>query len=93
MQLVLRAVGYRGQPLAGVPFDAHTGIIPHDRGRVLRDGVVARGEYVTGWIKRGPRGIIGTNKACAVETVTQLVRDLPDLPRAAVRSHGSAGVA
>jgi ferredoxin--NADP+ reductase len=48
----------------------------------------ARGEYVTGWIKRGPRGIIGTNKACALETVTQRLRDLPDLPRALHKPSG-----
>ena len=48
-----------------------------------RSGALVPGAYVTGWIKRGPRGIIGTNKACAVETVTQLLRDVPDLPRAA----------
>jgi len=82
VQMVLRSVGYKGRPLAGVPFDARTGVIPNESGRVLRDSAVARGEYVTGWIKRGPSGIIGTNKVCAVETIKQLLHDAPDLPRA-----------
>jgi ferredoxin--NADP+ reductase len=74
--LVLRAAGYRGVPVAGVPFDDAAGVIPH------RDGRVEGGEreYVAGWIKRGPTGIIGTNKKDAVDTVHTLVADLPSDP-------------
>ncbi|MFE9173845.1 FAD-dependent oxidoreductase [Streptomyces kebangsaanensis] len=83
-QLVLRSVGYRGVPLDGLPFDAGTGTVPHRGGRVLRDGAVAPGEYVAGWIKRGPTGVIGTNRPCAKETVTSLLADAPALVRAQV---------
>ncbi|MGD9482573.1 NADP oxidoreductase [Streptomyces sp. TRM70308] len=72
---VLRSVGYRGVPLPGLPFDAATGTVPHERGRVLRDGVPAPGEYVAGWIKRGPTGVIGSNRPCAKETVASLLAD------------------
>ncbi|MER6982949.1 NADP oxidoreductase, partial [Streptomyces carpinensis] len=78
-QLVLRSVGYRGVPLEGLPFDAGTGTVPHREGRVLRDGAIAPGEYVAGWIKRGPTGVIGTNRPCAKETVTSLLADAPAL--------------
>jgi ferredoxin/flavodoxin---NADP+ reductase len=81
-QLLLRSVGYRGLPLPGVPFDERSGVIPHVAGRVQRDGVTAIGEYVVGWIKRGPTGVIGTNKGDAKETVEQLLHDLDALPRA-----------
>lgn len=77
--LVLRAVGYRGVPLAGLPFDETTGTVPHLAGRVLRHGVASPGEYVAGWIKRGPTGVIGTNRACAKETVASLLADGPGL--------------
>ncbi|MCX7741530.1 MAG: FAD-dependent oxidoreductase [Meiothermus sp.] len=80
--LVLRSVGYRGVPLPGVPFDERRGIIPNQSGRVLRDGAVAPGEYTAGWIKRGPNGVIGTNKADAAETVKLLLEDVPYLPLA-----------
>lgn len=72
--LVLRAVGYRGMALPGVPFDDDTGTVPHTEGRVDGDGHDR--EYVVGWIKRGPSGIIGTNKKDANETVRHLVADL-----------------
>jgi ferredoxin--NADP+ reductase len=78
-QLVLRSVGYRGVPLQGLPFDAVTGTVPHLAGRVLREGEVSSGEYVAGWIKRGPTGVIGTNRPCAKETVTSLLEDAPGL--------------
>ncbi|MER6437374.1 FAD-dependent oxidoreductase [Streptomyces sp. NPDC001185] len=99
-QLVLRSVGYRGVPLEGLPFDAERGTVPHLAGRVLRDGAVAPGEYVAGWIKRGPTGVIGTNRPCAKETVTSLLEDAPDLvrrevsddPLAALRATGVAPV-
>ncbi|MFF9020179.1 FAD-dependent oxidoreductase [Streptomyces eurythermus] len=83
-QLVLRSVGYRGVPLEGLPFDAADGTVPHREGRVLRDGVPAPGEYVAGWIKRGPTGVIGSNRPCAKETVTSLLADAPALARADV---------
>ena len=75
--LVLTSVGYRGVPLAGLPFDEQRGVIPNQSGRVLdgTDGAVLPGRYVTGWIKRGPTGFIGTNKSCAQETVQQLADD------------------
>ncbi|MGH3627158.1 MAG: NADP oxidoreductase [Sciscionella sp.] len=72
--LVLRAVGYRGLPLAGLPYDERRGVIPNDQGRIL--GTTR--EYVAGWIKRGPTGIIGTNKKDATETVRRLIADLAD---------------
>ncbi|MEV5431766.1 FAD-dependent oxidoreductase [Streptomyces sp. NPDC052701] len=80
-QLVLRSVGYRGVPLEGLPFDADSGTVPHLAGRVLREGVVTPGEYVAGWIKRGPTGVIGTNRPCAKETVLSLLEDAPVLER------------
>ncbi|WP_326724902.1 FAD-dependent oxidoreductase [Streptomyces sp. NBC_00243] len=95
-QLVLRSVGYRGVPLDGLPFDAEHGTVPHLAGRVVRDGAVAPGEYVAGWIKRGPTGVIGTNRPCAKETVTSLLedaamlvrRELPGDPLVALRAAG-----
>ncbi|WP_330341484.1 FAD-dependent oxidoreductase [Streptomyces sp. NBC_00557] len=80
-QLVLRSVGYRGVPLDGLPFDAPSGTVPNAAGRVLRDGVPSPGEYVAGWIKRGPTGVIGTNRPCAKETATSLLADAPTLMR------------
>lgn len=76
--LVFRSVGYRGVALAGVPFYDRWGIIPSDGGRVLdsMEGEPVLGEYAAGWIKRGPSGVIGTNKACAVETVKGMLEDL-----------------
>ncbi|WP_097869950.1 FAD-dependent oxidoreductase [Streptomyces sp. rh34] len=84
-QLVLRAVGYRGVELPGLPFDPARGTVPHAAGRVLRDGAPAPGEYVAGWIKRGPTGVIGSNRSCAKETVTSLLEDA-----AALRSRPAA---
>ncbi len=85
VQLVLRSVGYRGLPLAGVPFDARRHVIPNERGRVLSEpgGVPLAGQYVSGWIKRGPTGIIGTNKADSAETAASVLEDLASLPPAA----------
>ncbi len=74
--LVLRAVGYTGAPVPGVPFDPQRGLIPNDDGRVVDDaGVPLTGEYAVGWIKRGPTGVIGTNKKCAAGTVAHVVAD------------------
>ncbi len=71
-ELVFASIGYRGVPLAGVPFDEERGVIPNDGGAVTG----REREYVVGWIKRGPSGIIGTNKKDAKETVTRLLADL-----------------
>ncbi|WP_225846708.1 FAD-dependent oxidoreductase [Streptomyces sp. HPF1205] len=100
-QLVLRSVGYRGVPVPGLPFDPARGVVPNDAGRVLRDGVVAPGEYVAGWIKRGPTGVIGTNRPCAKETAAGLLahasalmaRPLPADPLDALRAAGARPVA
>ncbi|MHA6783930.1 FAD-dependent oxidoreductase [Pseudonocardia saturnea] len=96
--LVVRAIGYAAEPVPGLPFDAATGTVPNEAGRVVRDGVPVPGAYVTGWIKRGPTGVIGTNKGDAQETVTAVLEDLPTLPapahpdpealRAALAAHG-----
>lgn len=80
-QLVLRSVGYRGVPLDGLPFDSELGVVPHRAGRVLREGRAVPGEYVAGWIKRGPTGVIGTNRPDAKETVTSLLEDASTLVR------------
>jgi ferredoxin/flavodoxin---NADP+ reductase len=71
-QLIVRAVGYRGVPTPGLPFDERSGTIPHTDGRI--DG--SRNEYVVGWIKRGPTGVIGTNKKDSQQTVDTLTEDL-----------------
>ncbi|MFK0156234.1 FAD-dependent oxidoreductase [Streptomyces sp. NPDC090499] len=95
-QLVLRSVGYRGVPLDGLPFDEESGTVPHEAGRVLDGCFSVPGDYVAGWIKRGPTGVIGTNRPDAKETVTSLLEDAPLLlrrevagdPVAALRSAG-----
>ncbi|MEU8956292.1 FAD-dependent oxidoreductase [Streptomyces sp. NPDC048518] len=69
--LVLRAIGYRGVPVAGLPFDETNGTVPHEGGRVGG----RPGTYVVGWIKRGPTGGIGANRTCAAETVSTLLAD------------------
>jgi ferredoxin/flavodoxin---NADP+ reductase len=74
-QLVLRSIGYRGTALPGLPFDEKTGTIPNKAGRVQAESGRMPGTYVTGWIKRGPTGVVGTNKHCAGETVDALVED------------------
>ncbi|MBZ0269444.1 NADP oxidoreductase, partial [bacterium] len=79
--LVFRAIGYRGEPLPDVPYDPRRGIIPNIDGRVTEspDGAVVPGHYVVGWAKRGPTGLIGTNKGCSFATVDAVVEDLPQL--------------
>jgi ferredoxin--NADP+ reductase len=84
-QMVLRSVGYRGQGMPGLPFDERGGTIPHDAGRVMHEGKPMPGEYVAGWIKRGPTGVIGTNKSDANETINSLIADAPNLDRAPER--------
>jgi ferredoxin--NADP+ reductase len=76
--LVFRSVGYRGVALPGVPFHERWGIIPNDKGRVLEpeSQQPVTGLYATGWIKRGPSGVIGTNKPDSVETVNAMLADV-----------------
>ncbi len=88
--LLFRCIGYRGAPLCGLHFDDARGIIPNAGGRVVgAKGDVERGLYVTGWIKRGPSGTIGTNRACAIDTVDRLLEDLSAGP---TRKTGRAAV-
>ena len=99
-QMVLRSVGYQSVPLHGVPFDDRSSTVPNAEGRVLgADGAPLPGEYVAGWLKRGPTGVIGTNKSDAAETVRALLADLaggpgPDdvqVPRAGLLRYPEAG--
>jgi len=97
--LVFRAIGYRGIPLAGVPFDERLGVIPNEGGRVVdpATGDPLRGEYVVGWIKRGPSGVIGTNKKDAQQTVDAILADVAasvngDVPLLAPESPDPAAV-
>jgi len=80
--LVLRAVGYRGVPLSGAPFDSRRGIVPNEAGRVMEDGAAVPRLYVVGWAKRGPTGLIGTNRADSRATVAAMLDDVTDLPDA-----------
>jgi ferredoxin--NADP+ reductase len=74
--LVLRSIGYTGRTIPGVPFDSRRGTIRNEGGRVLgQDGAPLRGEYAVGWIKRGPSGVIGTNKKDAADTVARMLED------------------
>ena len=74
--VVFRSVGYHGVPLPGLPFDERGGTLPNDGGRVLDDaGAPVPGVYCAGWIKRGPTGVIGTNKKDATETIELLLDD------------------
>ncbi|WP_285727804.1 FAD-dependent oxidoreductase [Psychromicrobium xiongbiense] len=83
VQAVYRAIGYFGSALPEVEFDAHRGVIPNSGGRVLdADGAAVPGLYATGWIKRGPVGLIGHTKGDALETITLLLEDLEALPEA-----------
>ena len=76
VQAVYRAVGYAGSPIAGLPFDERRHVIPNEGGRVLgEDGEPITGVYATGWIRRGPVGLIGSTKSDAQETVSNLVAD------------------
>ncbi len=78
VDIVFRSIGYHGIPLPGLPFREDWGIIPNIEGRVTdgKDGVTVKGIYVTGWIKRGPTGVIGTNKTDSGETVKCMVQDI-----------------
>ncbi|WP_333792780.1 FAD-dependent oxidoreductase [Hyphomicrobium sp.] len=88
--LAFRSIGYKGVPIPGLPFDAERGVVPNTAGRVHADGAVVPGLFVTGWIKRGPSGIIGTNKADSLETVHALLEDLSKA--APARAPGLEGV-
>jgi ferredoxin--NADP+ reductase len=78
VQAVYRAVGYFGSELAEIPFDSKAGVIPNDKGRVLdASGNHIPGVYATGWIKRGPVGLIGHTKSDAIETIAQIIEDKP----------------
>jgi ferredoxin--NADP+ reductase len=80
--LLFRSIGYSGVPVPGVPFDAKRGVIPTRHGRVVDAAdTPIPGMYAAGWIKRGPTGIIGTNRADGVATVKALLEDLPTLPQ------------
>ncbi|MDH3571418.1 MAG: NADP oxidoreductase, partial [Gemmatimonadota bacterium] len=87
VELVFRSVGYRGVPLPGVPFDDRRGVVPNQEGRVIdpATGEPVPGLYVSGWIKRGATGVIGTNKPDAGETVERM---LDDVERGAVPNPG-----
>jgi len=100
VSMVLRSVGYQSVPLPGVPFDKRAAVVPNVEGRVIgADGAPLPREYVAGWLKRGPTGVIGTNKSDAAQTVRSLLADLaggpgPDdapLPRAGLLRYPQAG--
>ena len=92
--LVFRAIGYRGIPLPGVPFDDRAAVIPNEGGRVVEPGTgePLAGEFVVGWIKRGPTGVIGTNKKDAQETVDAILADLAPLIDGPAGNGSAAGV-
>lgn len=87
--LVFRSVGYHGLPTPGVSFDERAGVIPNQEGRVTESGQVVPGLYAAGWIKRGPTGVIGTNKADSDETVRHIFEDIAQFTPAAQRDTGS----
>ena len=77
MGLVFRSIGYRGVPLPDVPFNEDWGVISNEKGRILgKDKIHIEGLYATGWIKRGPTGVIGTNKTDSGETVKCIIDDI-----------------
>jgi len=78
IELIFRSIGYKGLPVPGVPFDSKAAVIPNEHGRIIdpANPQSVKGEYAVGWIKRGPTGIIGTNKPDAQESVDQLLADL-----------------
>ncbi len=77
--ILFRSIGYRGVEMPGVPFHESWGVFPNQDGRITDNDVVVPQMYTAGWIKRGPSGIIGTNRACAVSTVNALIEDVPTL--------------
>lgn len=92
-QMVIRSIGYRGSPLPGLPFDDDSATVPNDAGRVLgADGNPIPGLYVAGWIKRGPTGVIGTNRSDATETIKSLLADAEAGAIPAARESGADAV-
>jgi len=85
--LLFRSIGYRGIAMPGVPFNDKRGVFSNQGGRITEGDNIIPGMYTAGWIKRGPTGIIGTNRACAVETVEALREDLPKLDGGAKLGH------
>ena len=90
--IVFRSIGYRGRPLPGVPFAESQGVFPNTLGRITdqNDNPIPQ-LYTAGWIKRGPTGIIGTNRACSVETVAAILNDI-NLLTTTERKSGSEGI-
>ena len=82
-ELVFQAIGYRGLPIDGVPHEPWKGTIPNEAGRVVREGERVPGWYVVGWAKRGPSGLIGTNRGDSRATVALVLEDRDRLPRSA----------
>ncbi|MGC1439665.1 MAG: FAD-dependent oxidoreductase [Burkholderiaceae bacterium] len=79
-RLAVFGIGYRGESISQLEVNAKTGVIDNDSGRVLINGKTLAGVYVSGWIKRGPTGLIGTNRADSVATVETLISDMANLP-------------
>ena len=92
--LVMRSIGYHGTALPGVPYDERAGVIPNVQGRVTEGsgGAVIPGVYAVGWIKRGPTGLIGTNKNDAKETADRMLEDVPGLTPAADEYRSRAAI-
>ncbi len=88
--ILFRSIGYKGVPMPGVPFDDRRGVFANQDGRIMDKSGPVPGLYVAGWIKRGPTGIIGTNRADSVATVASLAADLPNLD--AGPKEGGAGL-
>lgn len=90
--IIFRSIGYKGKPLPGLPFDTDRGVFPNTLGRITdqNDNPIPQ-LYTAGWIKRGPSGIIGTNRACGVETVNSLLNDI-DLLATNERKPGAEGI-
>ena len=90
VQAVYRCIGYRSEPMRGLPFDSGRHVLPNAAGRVVDEtGAPLTGVYATGWVKRGPVGLIGHTKSDAAETVANLLADAGSLPRAVNREPGS----
>lgn len=81
-QMLVRAIGYRSNEIPGLPFDQARGVVPSEQGRVVDGGHVVPGVYVTGWLRRGPTGVIGTNRPDAAEVAESILADLPGRPPA-----------
>ena len=87
--LIFRSIGYRGIPIEGVPFHESWGLFPNEEGRITEDGAVVPGLYAAGWIKRGPSGIIGTNKPDSLETAEKMLEDVSNLTPCATPDSGA----